>query len=60
MKKKELENLLYQIKKKLNIIVIYNKEKEEYDIRCMEKNSTRKNKGGLNVRKRNREITNAK
>lgn len=53
MKKKELENLLYQIKKKLNIIVIYNKEKEEYDIRCMEKNSTRKNKGGLNVRKRN-------
>lgn len=36
MKKKELENLLYQIKKKFNIVVIYNKEKKEYDIRCME------------------------
>ena len=36
MKKKELEDLLYQIKKKFNIVVIYNKEKKEYDIRCME------------------------
>lgn len=36
MKKKELEDLLHLIKDKFDIIVIYNKESKEYDIRCME------------------------
>ena len=36
MKKKELEELLHLIKDKFDIIVIYNKESKEYDIRCME------------------------